>query len=115
MLAKALLAIAAFALLTACSSGGGTRPSSPGNPVPAPLRISWQAVTESTDGQPLSDILRYEITVSAQGQAPTSLTATPDTGSVSVPVPSTGAWTVQVTAVSASLGAGETAEAQVMR
>lgn len=109
---RALAAIAALALIAGCSSTGPTRPT------PAalePLRIRWEAPGQNTDGSPLTDILRYEITVSLPGQAPTRIAESPDTAELLFPVNTTGTWTVQVTAVSASTGAGDTAEQQVAR
>ncbi len=108
-------AIAALALFCGCSSGGPSRPTPPGNVVPAPLVIRWEAPTENTDGTPLTDVARYEITVAGPGQAPTALSESPDTRELVVPVTSRGTWTVTITAISASTGAGETAEQQVAR
>jgi hypothetical protein len=111
---RALSALCALALFAGCSSSP-SRPSSPAPASIAPLVIRWQAPSENTDGSSLTDIVRYDIEVTGQGQAPTRITQSPDTSEVRIPVPSKGTWTVKVTAVSASTGEGESAETQVER
>lgn len=111
---RTIAAIAALALVAACSSSGPVRPIPPGGTTAAPLVIRWTTPTENTDGSPLTDIARFDIVVTAGGQVLTQRSESPDTAQVVVPVPF-GPWTVRVTAVSATSGAGETAEASGTR
>ncbi len=107
---RTLAALAAAAVLAGCSSSGPSRPAPPIDIPPAPTVVRWEPVTEATDGSPVTDITRYEIEASAEGQAPTRRSENPDTRAVQLQLPS-GAWTVRVTAVSESRGPSDAGEA----